>query len=105
VIAYDGDKIQILKDIPGKNKAKKTVNAALIYLHAKGLKGEEIASFKEVNKICEAHACLDSANFATTLKKQKKLFLVDGTGKSQTLKLTHPGKEQAAALVVELNTK
>lgn len=103
VLAFDGDQVKILKAIPGKNKAEKTVNAALIYLHGKSLKGEESATFKEIRKVCEEHACLDPGNFSGTMKEHKELFLVTGSGKSQVVKLTHPGKTQAVALVKELN--
>jgi len=37
------------------------------------------------------------------MKEHKELFLVTGSGKSQVVKLTHPGKTQAVALVKELN--
>jgi len=104
VIAFEGDEIRILKNIPGKSGAEKAVNAALLYLYAKNVKGQEEALFKEIRELCQGHGCLDSANFASNLKSEKQYFIIGGSGKKQTAKLTQPGKMKAAALVNELNS-
>ncbi len=104
VIAFEGDEIRILKNIPGKSEAEKAVNAALLYLYAKNVKGQEEALFKEIRELCQGHGCLDSANFASNLKSEKRYFIIGGSGKKQTAKLTQPGKTKAAALVNELNS-
>jgi len=104
VIAFDRDGIKILKNIPGKSGSEKAVNAALVYLYAKNVKGQEEALFKEIRELCKDHGCLDSANFASNLKSEKQYFIIGGSGKKQTAKLTRPGKTKAAALVEELNS-
>ena len=104
VIAFDRDGIKILKNVPGKSGAEKAVNAALVYLYAKNVKGQEEALFKEIRELCKDHGCLDSANFASNLKSEKQYFIIGGSGKKQTAKLTQPGKTKAAALVEELNS-
>ena len=104
VIAFEGNKIEILKNIPGKSGAEKAVNAALLYLYAKNVKGQEDALFKEIRELCKGHGCLDSANFASNLKSEKQYFIIGGSGKKQTAKLTQPGKTKAAALVGQLNS-
>ncbi len=104
VIAFEGDEIKILKNIPGKSGAEKAVNAALLYLYAKNVKGQEEALFKEIRELCKGHGCLDSANFASNLKSEKQYFIIGGSGKKQTAKLTQPGKMKAAALVGQLNS-
>ncbi|MDA2928900.1 hypothetical protein MYX84_02955 [Acidobacteria bacterium AH-259-O06] len=104
VIAFEGDEIKILKNIPGKSEAEKAVNAALLYLYAKNVKGQEEALFKEIRELCKSHGCLDSANFASNLKSEKQYFIIGGSGKKQTAKLTQPGKTKAAALVGQLNS-
>jgi hypothetical protein len=103
VIAIHDDQIKILKPIPGKKKAEKTVNAALLYLVGKGIKGEETALFEEIRMVCKDHACLDAANFAATLKGAKEYLIVGGSGKKQTAKLSHPGCTKAQELASELN--
>ncbi|MEE8121879.1 MAG: hypothetical protein V3T55_10140, partial [Anaerolineales bacterium] len=87
-----------------KSGAEKAVNAALVYLYAKNVKGQEEALFKEIRELCKDHGCLDSANFASNLKSEKRYFIIGGSGKKQTAKLTQPGKTKAAALVEELNS-
>lgn len=104
VIALEEDQVRLLK-IFGKNKPEKTINVALLYLLAKSLTGDEIASFSEIRGVCENHACLDSSNFARTLKKDKQVFIIDGSGKSQTAKLTQPGLKKAKELAGKLNAR
>lgn len=103
VIAIHDDAIKILKSIPGKRKAEKTVNAALLYLVGKGIKGEETAFFEEIRKVCKDHACLDTPNFSKTLKGTKEWLIIGGSGKKQTAKLSHPGRTKAQELASELN--
>lgn len=103
IIAVEGDVVKILKDLPGSDKAKKTVSAALLYLLGKNFSGTEEAPFKELRKVCKDHGCLDESNFAGIIKDQKEWLIVLGSGKSQTAKLTVPGKKAAIALADSLN--
>jgi hypothetical protein len=103
VIAIQDDAIKILKPPPGRKKAEKTVNVALLYFVGKRIKGEETALFEEIRKVCRDHVCLDNANFATTLKGAKEYLITGGSGKKQTVELSHPGLSKARELASELN--
>lgn len=104
LFAVADDRIQILKTLPGSNKAEKTVSAALLYLLASELRGTKTVLFETIRETCKAHACLDETNFASTMKQQKAHFVCGGSGKKQTATLTVPGRKRAEALATELNT-
>lgn len=103
VIDYDGEDINILK-VDGNNSAAKTKNLALIYLLAKEKFGKSPVPTQDIKKQCETHGCLDASNFSSTLKSiDKKNVVLKGSGKSQTIKLTAPGRTKAKELVESLN--
>lgn len=87
--------IQILKTVPGKGKAAKAQNVALILLYAKN----DIVNSSEIIKHCTEQACFDQGNFSATFKKKDGCFIRQGNGQNWTLKLTIPGKEKAVALL------
>jgi len=91
-------KVQILKNLPGSNKAAKTLNAALLLAYANTLKGIDATPYSDVRDLCSSHACLDSGNFSKQMKSQKEFFIVLGSGNAQTIKLTVPGKKKAKDL-------
>lgn len=70
----------------------------------KYLQGSEDITFKELRIACEEYGAVDKAHFASTIKKQKKIFLVNGTGRNLSLKLTGIGLRRAQKLVEELNS-
>lgn len=105
VIAIEENEIKILKAIPGKNNAEKSVNVALLFLIGAGLKGETTVPFSEIREACKYHSCLDARNFSATMNRTKEFFIVSGSGKSQTAKLSHPGSTKANELATELNAK
>jgi hypothetical protein len=96
-------KVQILKDLPGSNKAQKTVSAALLLSHANGLIGNETTTYDAIRDLCSAHACLDGTNFSKTVKGEKEFFIIGGTSKHQTVKLSVPGRRKAEELAKKLN--
>jgi hypothetical protein len=96
-------KIQILKDIPGANKAQKTVNAARLLALANSLLGKKTTSFEDIKATCKAHSCLDDTNFSSTLKAEKEHFIPGGSRGAQTLSLTVPGRKAADKLAADLN--
>jgi hypothetical protein len=98
-----GDKVQILKDLPGDTTAKKMVSAALLLALANTLAGKSVTTFKEIREVCKAHGALDASNFAPTIKEQKGDFVFGGSGGSQTVSLTVPGRKAADKLATELN--
>lgn len=98
------DKIQILKDLPGANKSEKTVNAGLLACHAKFLLGVTPISTKIIRDICTIHACLDSSNFAQTLKAQKEYFILTGSSSNKMIALSKPGLKKAEEIARSLNS-
>lgn len=103
LFAENGGKIQILKTIPGANNAQKTINASLLLAYANTLVGTEVTSSDIVRETCKSHACLDSGNFAKTLKGEKEYFLLEANGKSKNIRLTVPGRKKAEELAKQLN--
>jgi hypothetical protein len=95
LFAVADDKIQVLKDLPGSNSRQRTVTAALLLTLANTLHGQDTTSFDEIRDLCKTHGCLDSPNFAKTLKSEKDAFIFGGTPRKQTVKLTVPGKKRA----------
>lgn len=104
VIELEDGQIRLLQ-ISGKKKPEKIINVALLYLLAKSLTGDKIARFSEIREVCENYACLDASNFARILKKDKQVFIIDGSGKGQTAKLTQPGLKKAKELAEKLNAR
>lgn len=105
IIAIEGDAVKIIQNPPGKKTAEKNVNLALLYLYGKELLGQKEAKFSEIRNLCEEHSCLDSPNFAKNLKREKSYFIFSGKERSQTIKLTVPGRTKASSLVAELNNQ
>ena len=98
VISIDKGIVKILKPIPGKDLAKKMVNAVVLYLFGKSLQGENEAPFKELRQICKQLGCLDGVNFASKMKTKRLWINVNGTGKNKTASLTVPGLVEAKIL-------
>jgi hypothetical protein len=105
VIAIEEDEIKILKAIPGKKKAEKCVNVALLTLVGAGIKNETTVSFSKIREACKYHSCLDASHFSEIMSRAKELFIITGTPKSQFAKLSHPGIKKANELAAELNAK
>ncbi len=101
LFADKGDKIQILKAIPGTGKAPKTINIALLLMFAYGLKGVDAISSDLIREVCRDNACLDESNFAGVIKRDKEDFVYEA--KSKQIKLTAPGKKKAETLAKSLN--
>ena len=65
---------------------------------------ERVVPTQEIRKQCETHGCLDAANFSSILRRIDKSYVVlKGRGKSQTIKLTAPGKKEAKIIIESLN--
>ena len=97
--------VQILKDIPGASKPAKTINAAKLLLYGlQTLKQQDTATFEDVRAICKAHGFLDESNFSAYLKDDKESFILGGSARKKTLKLTVPGAKAAASLVTQLKS-
>ena len=106
VLAFDDENgVSVIVSIPGKNSKEKTVNAGLLYLLGKDLVGETKVPFKEIRQVCTDHGFLDSSNFAQSIKSERSLFVVSGSGQSQEAKLTVPGKKAARELAEALENQ
>lgn len=98
-------KVQILKDPPGSGKAQKTVSIAILTAYANLLIGNETTSYDSIRELCNSHACLDSSNFSSALKSEKEIFIIIGSGKASSLKLSVPGRKRAEELARRLNNE
>jgi hypothetical protein len=107
VLHVEGDKVRLLKAIPGTTLSKKAVGTAVIYLWAKRQAGVDSVPFSELRELCKTQGCLDGANFSSQMKGARSWIIVDGlTGSSaQTCKLTTPGVEHAESLLKQLNAE
>jgi len=103
VFAVDGDKIQIITDIPGASLAKRMINLVVIYLWIKLHLGQDEVAFSELREACEKHGELDKPNFAKQMHLNKRFFIINGTGRVLTAKLIRPGVKEAERLIEELN--
>lgn len=105
VLHIEGDKVRILKTISGTTVSKKAIGTALVYLWAKRESGIDSVPFSELRDLCKDQGCLDSANFASTMKNARSYIITDGTkgSSAQTCKLTLPGVEKAEELLKQLN--
>jgi hypothetical protein len=102
----DGEVRLLLNEIPGSSYSEQTTNAALLYLFGKNLSGSEQDEFDtdEIRDLCKQYGCLDEANFMRHLKSDKRAFIVKGSGQSHTIKLTHPGRQDAKELIREIES-
>jgi len=100
VLAKNGEKLQILVDIPGNSQPTRMINIILIYLFWK-LKTSSVerVAFADLRSVCEIHGDLDAKHFSAYMKKYKKWFLIDGSGKNLAAKITVPGMKEAERLL------
>jgi len=105
VLHIEGEKVSLLKTMPGDMKSKRAVNTALAYLWGKRSIGVENVTFKELRDLCEQQGCLDEGNFAKHMSSARQEIVIDGAKGStlKTCKLTRPGIDAALALLKELN--
>lgn len=103
VLVIDGDRVKVIADVPGTTTSSKMINVILLYMWGKLKLGNEEVSFKELREVCEEYGDIDKSNFSSIINKQKKLFLVNGSGQSQTAKLIRPGIKIAEELLKQLN--
>jgi hypothetical protein len=97
--------VQVLRVLPGSNKAVRAVNLAKLYLYGlKALKQRDTAFFAEIAHACRVHGCLDSHNMSASLKAHHASFVFGGRGKRQTVSLSAPGIEETTALIARLRT-
>ena len=105
LFALADGKIQILKSLPGGSKASKAQSGILLLAYANSLRGVNATTVEEIRATCTAHACYDQGNFSKTFKGAfgKESLTLSGSGASQAVSLTHPGKTKAKTLADSLN--
>ena len=95
----DGKVTLIVKNIPGKNKKEKTINAAFLYLYGVYKQNKtNKAPKKEIIEICKDYGCFDSSNFSSHIKSETRL-----RKKNINIKITPPGINRAEELIREIN--
>ncbi len=91
---------------PSRFEKSKAVGAQQVaLLTAAGRQGaglEEWTHIKVIREACREYGRLDSANFATTIKRMDGVFSYRGRAQQLEVRLTRPGYEQAGVLAREL---
>lgn len=105
VYVLDGDKFQMISDVPGDSIRAQMVAVILIYMYAKLNTNIETVTFTELRDICANYGVLDGKNFAAVMDNNRKYFLLLGSGKSRSAKLVRPGIKEAERLIKEINNK
>ena len=104
VHAIDGDKVQLIVEaLPGDSDNKKTINAALLMLLGYESIGKTELGSEVIAEVCKHYGCYSEGNFAKALRKENRLFLIGGTSRKQTVKLTMPGRVKAKEMAETLN--
>lgn len=105
VLHIEDKDVKIIKKMPGANNSKKSVNTALAYLWGKRSVGVEGISYQEIRDLCQHQGCLDSGNFASSMKNAREYIIIEGKkgSSAKTCKLTLPGVERAEELLEDLN--
>ncbi|MDA1127857.1 MAG: hypothetical protein O2913_04035 [Chloroflexi bacterium] len=100
VFHLDGDTYRIIvKDLQEKTNSKKQIKLALL-LGVGGLLagGQPSFSKERLIEVCREYGAYDGPNFAAHMKKQRDLFIAQGSGWS----LTVPAQQRAAQAIKEL---
>jgi hypothetical protein len=105
VLHIEDKDVKIIKQMPGTNNAKKSVNTALAYLWGKRSVGDENVSYQDIRDLCQQQGCLDSSNFAAHMQGAREHMIIGGKkgSNAKTCKLTLPGVERAEELLEDLN--
>jgi hypothetical protein len=87
--------------LPGKGKAGKQINLAVLIAVAQAM-GDGIfrTPLEELRQKCVHYACYDAANFASNLKTNKSLFRA--VRKGEDLELNGDGLKEAAAVIKDI---
>ena len=100
VVHLDGGSYRIIaKDLKEKTNSKKQIKLALL-LGVAGLLvgGQPVFSKEKLIEVCREYGAYDGPNFASHMKKQRDLFIAQGSEWS----LTVPAQQLAAEAIKEL---
>jgi hypothetical protein len=101
----DGEELG-LAVAPSSFDSRKAVGAVQIALLVAA--GRQAGGWEEwtpvgfIRDVCRDYGRLDSANFATTIKRMADIFSFRGRGRQVEVRVTRPGYERAAALAREM---
>ncbi|MEW6239674.1 MAG: hypothetical protein AB1564_02560 [Chloroflexota bacterium] len=103
VYAIADEKVSIIANIPGDSIPKRTVNTALLYLYAKVMVlNQEEVPLDEIKEVCRSHGFYDSKQFTSHLKAAKPYFVIKGSRKNYSARMTVPGRQQAEQLLASI---
>lgn len=97
------DTLKIIAHIPGKNKAEKTRQVALLTLFGNHLLGNEHVPSDVIRTACIDQGCYDNTNFAGYLRGLKQQIVMNTkAGGQYDVKLTAPGRKSSRELADQL---
>jgi hypothetical protein len=104
VFTVSGDELALTvpPDKLSKSKGPGAREIALLVAASTQAASDEPTTADEIRKAVADYDKLDSANFASTMADLKGNFLIGGTSRARTFKLTKPGWAAAATLVAKL---
>jgi hypothetical protein len=105
VYTSDGNSVEISVHPARLPKTRSTATknlALLVTAMRQATSDEEFTSVDEIRRIAQDYDRLDAANFASAIGEMRGAFLVKGSARQRSLKLTRPGWQQAADLVKQL---
>lgn len=103
VFSVIDDELRIIADIPSKSDKSGTEKTVILYVYGKEeLMNSGKATVDEIKSACIEQGCYNSNNHSRYVKSAD--VVTSGSGKSQFVKLTHPGRTAAEKLAKELNS-
>lgn len=92
------------KQLP-KSKSQATKEIALLIGMANGELFKKSTSYDEVRHAAEYLGCLDKPNFSKHMKQLDSVIKIKGSGKMTEFTLKQPGREEAAKVAQELQSR
>ena len=104
VYTEDGDTLAITVDASrlAKSKSAGARDVAILVAAAGQVASDEPTTADEIRREAELYDRYDGPNFAATLYSMKGTFLIGGSGRARTYRLTKPGWAAASGLVSKL---
>jgi hypothetical protein len=104
VYTQDGDQLAITVDTSrlARSKSAGAREVAILVAAAGQVRSDEPTPVDDIRREAELNDRFDGPNFAATLSSMKGTFLIGGTPRSRTFRLTKPGWAAAGALVSRL---
>ena len=105
VIVIDDDEVNVIANVEGSTVAARMIDFVLLYMLGNRKIGNEEIDFNELREACENYGEFDGPNFSRHMnsKKNKPYFIIKGSGRKQSAKLTRPGIKKAEELIEQLS--